>query len=142
MIEDVVVALVFGLLDYPGLFQQVGFDICPADGGFPVVMHADPLAESGGVVVSDSLSVSESLEDWTDISVKTYRRCIPIIHGGKYFRGTYLDLSSLLGSQLKYYQISAPLAPRRLKFATHTSYSQFFQIQILLRSKHIGFFWY
>ena len=64
MIKDVVVTLIFGLLDHPGLFQQVGFDFCPADSSFSVVMDADPLAESGGVVVSDSFCITECLENW------------------------------------------------------------------------------
>ena len=63
MVEDVVIPLLVGLVDYPGLLEQVG----PHGGADDVVgvveADFDVFAEARGIVVSRRLRISDRLHD-------------------------------------------------------------------------------
>ncbi len=62
LVEDVVVALVVGLLDDAGLLKKVRLDLRARDGGLAVEVDVNPLAEARRVVVAYRLGVAERLQ--------------------------------------------------------------------------------
>lgn len=63
LVEHVEVPLPIGLVNDPGLLQQVVDDIPSNRGALEVELDVHVLAKAAGVVIADGLGVAEGLED-------------------------------------------------------------------------------